>query len=106
MQEMQKTEVQSLGREDPLGEEMATHSSILAWETPWTEEPGGLQSMQQQSWTRLSNWAYTHDSRQETCKIKIFSRNFNIILLKINTTDREVDGHSWPEKYYESIQHN
>ena len=34
----------SLGREDPLEEEMATHSSILAWEIPWTEEPGGLQS--------------------------------------------------------------
>ena len=34
-----------LGREDPLEEEMATHSSILAWEIPWTEEPGGLQSM-------------------------------------------------------------
>ena len=37
--------VQSLGREDPLEKEMATHSSILAWEIPWTEEPGGLQSM-------------------------------------------------------------
>ena len=37
--------VQSLGREDPLEEEVATHSSILAWEIPWTEEPGGLQSM-------------------------------------------------------------
>ena len=37
--------VQSLDREDPLEEEMATHSSILAWEIPWTEEPGGLQSM-------------------------------------------------------------
>ena len=37
--------VQSLGREDPLQKEMATHSSILAWEIPWTEEPGGLQSM-------------------------------------------------------------
>ena len=37
--------VQSLGREDPLEEEMATHSSILAWRIPWTEEPGGLQSM-------------------------------------------------------------
>ena len=35
--------VQSLGQEDPLEEEMATHSSILAWEIPWTEEPGGLQ---------------------------------------------------------------
>ena len=42
---MQETQVQSLGREDPLEEEMATHSSILAWEVPWTEEPEGLQSV-------------------------------------------------------------
>ena len=41
---MQETRVQSLGREDPLEKEMATHSSILAWRTPWTEEPGRLQS--------------------------------------------------------------
>ena len=45
MQETQETLVQSLVREDPLEKEMATHSSILAWEIPWTEEPGGLQSM-------------------------------------------------------------
>ena len=37
--------IRSVGREDPLEKEMATHSSILAWETSWTEEPGGLQSM-------------------------------------------------------------
>ena len=42
---MQETWVQSLGWEDPLEEVMATHSSILAWRIPWTEEPGGLQSM-------------------------------------------------------------
>ena len=42
---MQETQVQSLGREDPLEKEMATHSSILAWKIPWTEEPGELQSM-------------------------------------------------------------
>ena len=42
---MQETWVHSLGWEDPLEEEMATYSSILAWEIPWTEEPGGLQSM-------------------------------------------------------------
>ncbi|MES9130246.1 hypothetical protein ABEQ10_11990, partial [Cutibacterium acnes] len=42
---MQETWVQSLGWEDPLEKEMATHSSILAWRIPWTEEPGGLQSM-------------------------------------------------------------
>ena len=44
MQETQKTGVQSLGWEDPLEEEMATLSSILAWEIPWTEKPGGLYS--------------------------------------------------------------
>ena len=42
---MWETGVQFLGQEDPLEKEMATHSSILAWEIPWTEEPGGLQSM-------------------------------------------------------------
>ena len=40
-----ETWVQFLGREDPLEKEMATHSSVLAWKIPWTEEPGGLQSM-------------------------------------------------------------
>ena len=43
--DMQETQVQSLGQEDPLETEMATHCSILAWEIPWTEEPGRLQSM-------------------------------------------------------------
>ena len=43
--EMQETQVQSLGQEDPLEKGMATHSSILAWRIPWTDEPGGLQSM-------------------------------------------------------------
>ena len=42
---VQETWVRSLGQEDPLEEEMATHSSILAWKIPWTEEPSGLQSM-------------------------------------------------------------
>ena len=42
MQETQETQVQSLGREDPLEKEMVTHSSILAWEIPWTEESGEL----------------------------------------------------------------
>ena len=52
---MLETPVQSLGWEDPLEKEMANHSSILAWKIPWTEEPGGLQSMGSQSQTRLSN---------------------------------------------------
>ena len=42
VQEMMGTHVRSLGQEDPLEEEMAAHSSILAWRIPWTEEPGGL----------------------------------------------------------------
>ena len=48
IQETQETWVQSLGQEDPLEQEMATHSRILAWKIPWTEEPGGLQSMESQ----------------------------------------------------------
>ena len=51
---MKETWVQSLGQEDLLEEELATHSGILAWEIPWTEEPGGLQSMGlQKSQTQL-----------------------------------------------------
>ena len=42
---MQEAQVQSLGREDPLEEGMAPHSSVLAWRIPWSEEPGGLQSV-------------------------------------------------------------
>ena len=45
MQETQETHIQSLGLEDTLEKEMATHSSTPAWKIPWTEEPGGLQSM-------------------------------------------------------------
>ena len=51
-------QVRSLGQEDPLEEEMTTHSSILDWEIPWTEESGGLQSMELQ---RVGhNWACMH----------------------------------------------
>ena len=48
MQEIQETRVQILGWKDPLEEGMASHSSILAWRIPWTEEPGGLQFMELQ----------------------------------------------------------
>ena len=48
MQETQETQVRSLGWEDPLEKEIATHSSILAWGIPWTEETGGLQSVESQ----------------------------------------------------------
>ena len=52
---VQETRAQSLGWEDPLEKEMATHSSILAWKITWTEEPGGLQSMESQKIGH--NWA-------------------------------------------------
>ena len=53
---MRETQFQSLGQEDLLEKEMATHSSILAWEIPWTEEPGGLQSLgSQKSRTQLND---------------------------------------------------
>ena len=47
---MQDTRVQSLGQEDPLEKGITTHSSVLAWRIPWTEEPGGLQSRGSHSW--------------------------------------------------------
>ena len=53
---MQETLVEALAQEDLLEKEMAIHSSILTWKTPWTEEPGGQQSMGWQSRTRLSNF--------------------------------------------------
>ena len=49
---MQETQVRSLGQENPLEKEMATHSSILAWRIPWTEQPGGLQSV---GWQRVGH---------------------------------------------------
>ena len=52
---MQETWVRSLCQEDPLEKEMASYSSVLAWRIPWTEEPGGLQSIAFQSRTRLSD---------------------------------------------------
>ena len=55
---MRETQVQSLGQEDPLEKGMATHSSALAWRIPWTEEPGGLQSLGLQSWAGLSDFHF------------------------------------------------
>ena len=59
-----ETQVQYLGQEDPLEKEMATHSSILAWRLPWTEEPGGLQSMGSQR--------AGHDSATNAVNMTIF----------------------------------
>ena len=63
--EMRETQVQSLGGEDTLEKEMATHSSTLAWKISWTEEPGRLQSMVPQSWTGLSNFTFRLSDKQD-----------------------------------------
>ena len=63
--DLRDTRVRSLGREDPLEEGMATHSSILAWRIPWTEEPGGLQSMGSQK--AEHNRAHTHTTHNIHC---------------------------------------
>ena len=57
----QETSVRSLGREDPLEKEMATHSSILAWRIPWTEEPGTVHRVAK-SWTRLSDFTFLFEA--------------------------------------------
>ena len=65
-QSRQKTQVPSLGREDPVEKEMATRSSILAWKIPWTEEPGGLQAIgshgvgHDQAWTHAYTYTYIY----------------------------------------------
>ena len=72
MQELQETQVRSLGQKDPLEKGMATHSSILAWRIPWTEESGGLQSTCSQSpqgqLKRLSTHTRIHTNTHPTCK--------------------------------------
>ena len=61
-------QVQLLGQEDPLDEGMATHSSNLAWRTPWTEEPGGLQSMgSQRDTTEVTEHSHTDLQKQICC---------------------------------------
>ena len=63
---MQETQIQSLDWEDSLEKEVATHSSILAWEIPQTKQPGGPQSMESQV---RHNWATEHKAREDICNI-------------------------------------
>ena len=74
----QETLVQSLGREDPLEKEIATRSSILAWRIPWTEEPGGLQSVGLQM--------VRHEWATNTTTIKISPEFYLLIPLTLNWT--------------------
>ena len=74
MQEVQETWVQSLGREYPLEEDTATHSSILTWKIPWTEKPGGLQWVIK-SWTRLKQLSkHAHMQEKEYHCLEIMGK--------------------------------
>ena len=77
MQETKETCVHFLSWENPLEEEMATHSNVLDWKIPWTEEPGGLQSMGSQSRTGLST--HTHRNKHLQKKKKMRKRKFHTI---------------------------
>ena len=72
MQEMQETQFWSLSREDPLGEEMTTHSSLLAWEIPWTEEPEGLQSKGHKDSDRIEHIAICNGVQASVSHLCIF----------------------------------
>ena len=80
VQEIWVMQVWSLGQEDPLEEEIATNSNILDGIIPWTEEPGGLQSMQlQKSGTCFSNWTITTRQNQWTRGLQTFSIKSQIV---------------------------
>ena len=91
---IQETQVRSLGREDPLEKEMATHYSILAWEIPWTEESGGLQSMGSQ---RIRH-DLAHSQQQPSLKTPDAKEIVHELLpapsgpLRCDTTARRVSG--------------
>ena len=79
-------QVSSLGREDPLEEGMASHSSILAWSISWTEEPGGLQSVgSQKSRTNTSTFQSLSITDSETKRINYILKSFDKSLPKINS---------------------
>ena len=86
MQEMQKVQAWSVAKEDPLQEGMATHTSILAWRIPWTEEPGGLQSIglhSQTQWKQLNMYILmAHKTPQ-----KLMSSNNNIFTISYEIMD-------------------
>ena len=89
MQETQETQVLSLDQEDPLEKERATHSSILVWEIPWTEEPGGLQSRGSQR-TRhdlatehiATTCSYLHFN---VLKLNFSSKSYNLVFQVFNS---------------------
>ena len=99
IKETQEVQVQSLGQEDPLEEEMTAHSSVLAWKIPWTEESGGLQSPK--SWTQLSNsqqqWFHnvTLSERDQILKICCLSIYMNNNKRQNSCVDKKKKSNQW-----------
>ena len=86
---MRETQVRFLGREDPLEKWMATHSSILAWKSPWTEEPGGLQSMRSQrvryDWGTITSTTDLRETGQMYSFIPLAGPCIRILTALVNT---------------------
>ena len=101
MQETQETWVQSLSWDDPMEEGMASHSRILAWRIPWTEEPGGLQSIGsqrvRQDWSDCTHM-HTHGDKQNSVSVPSGNLSEGVIQMLLNlwTTYRTV--HWTPEE--------
>ena len=90
---MQEMRVRSLGREDPLEEEMATQSSILVWEVQWTEEPGGLQSMGSQTARQDRTWQLNNNKHSLVWwyrRVLIYSPGWTARLFQILARIRKV----------------
>ena len=93
MQETKETRVHFLSWENPLEEEMATHSNVLDWKIPWTEEPGGLQSMGSQSRTGLST--HTHRNKHLQKKKKMRKRKFHTITEWVSRLESRICSSYW-----------
>ena len=92
MQDMEEMQVWSLGREYSLEEEMVTHSTIPAWRIPWTEEPGGLQSM---GWQRV---------RQDWAEAAVASMGTSPLCINTDSTMISFMAHSWVPKIRPNLQ--
>ena len=99
---MQETQVWSLGGEDPLEEETATHSSILVWTIPWTEDPGGLQARGvTKSWTQpsdftfISDTPYNDDTYTNHKYINLYRKSMLIYILVYNKSHPYKRAPSW-----------
>ena len=91
MQEPQETQVQSLGQKDPLEEGMVTHSSILAWRIPWTEESDRLQYIGSQSRTQLKPHNTAHNTTRATYKWgTVCQVNFPGVIANLHTSKLEI----------------